>query len=133
MLDTILFDLEKHLQIKPVKGVDEMKAYTLLEIGDEAQVWVKELDKGLFLQSKIAPLFTPKDREAFYIYIMKANFLGQGTGGATIGIDPDEKFLTLSLVIPYEVNYKLFKDRLEDFVNYLAYWRKEFKNHEVPH
>ncbi len=132
MLDSVLRDLEKHLGITPVKGSNEMKGFHLLEISGNFEVWVKELDPGVYFHAKIASTFIPRDREAFYIYLMKANFLGQGTGGAAIAIDPDEKFLTLSLSIAYEVNYKLFRDKLEEFVNYLEYWRKEIKNHEMP-
>ena len=61
---------------------------------------------------------------------MKANFLGQGTGDATIGLDENENFLTLSLVLPYDMNYKMFKDALEDFVNYLDYWKEELIRHK---
>lgn len=58
---------------------------------------------------------------------MHANFLGQGTGGASIGIDQDEKSLTLSLAIPYEVKYETFKEHLEDFLNYVGYWRDQIE------
>ena len=61
---------------------------------------------------------------------MKANFLGQGTGGARIGVDPDDKFLTLSHGFPYEMNYQLFKESIEDFVNYVVYWREEIAKFE---
>ena len=56
---------------------------------------------------------------------MKANLLGQGTGGAAIGIDPSEKFFTLSEVLEFEVNYKTFHEKLEDFLNYIDYWKEE--------
>ena len=62
---------------------------------------------------------------------MKANFLGQGTGGATIGLKEDESFLTLSLSLPYEMNYRAFKDAVEEFVNYLEYWKSEAARHET--
>jgi hypothetical protein len=35
--------------------------------------------------------------------------------------------LTLSHVIPYDMNYKSFKELIEDFANYLDYWRGELK------
>jgi len=57
--------------------------------------------------------------------LMKANLLGQGTGEQAIGLDHEEKSLTLSCIIPYDINYKEFKEKIEDFVNYLDYWRLE--------
>ena len=44
-------------------------------------------------------------------------------------LDPDEKYLTLSYPIHYEVNYRIFYDKLEDFVNYLSFWRYEIQNY----
>ena len=58
---------------------------------------------------------------------MRANFLGQGTGGARIGLDPNEKFLTLSCGFPYEMKYQDFKEKIEDFANYLLCWRAEIE------
>jgi len=61
---------------------------------------------------------------------MKANFLGQGTGGAVIGLDAEEKFLTLSLALPYDMNYRSFKGAVEDFANYVDYWREDLIRHQ---
>lgn len=74
------------------------------------------------MHAQICPCPNRK-REEIFIYVMRANLLGQGTGGSRIGIDPGEKFLTLALGLPYEMNYKIFKETFEDFVNYLIYWR----------
>lgn len=69
-------------------------------------------------------------REDLFIYLMRANLLGQGTGGSRIGLDANEKVLTLSLGLPYEMNYKIFKERFEDFVNFILYWREEIAKFE---
>jgi len=99
------------------------------------EVWINEDVKITFFdkeEKKIyfwSSLFTlPKEnREDLFIYLMKANFLGQGTGGATIGATADDKFLTLSYIMPYEINYQEFRDKVEDFVNYLVYLREEIE------
>ncbi len=62
--------------------------------------------------------------------LMKANFLGQGTGGGALGLKEDESSLTLSLSLPYEMNYKVFKDSLEEFANFIDYWKKELARHD---
>ena len=69
-----------------------------------------------------------KKREELFIYLMRANLLGRGTGGARIALDSDEKTLTLLLGLPYEMNYQLFRETFEDFVNHLIFWRNEVKN-----
>jgi hypothetical protein len=51
--------------------------------------------------------------------------MGQGTGGGAIGIDPTEKFFTFSQSLPFEMNYQVFKESLEDFLNYITYWQEE--------
>ena len=70
-----------------------------------------------------------RNREDFFLLLMRANFLGQGTNGHVIGMDKEEKFLTLSSKIPYDVNVKGFKEYIEDFVNFVDYWRGELTGH----
>ena len=93
-------------------------------IGPDYSLDLHDLAPGMSLNAKIAPV-PDKKREEFFLYLMRANFLGQGTGGSRIGMDADEKFLTLSLGFSYEMDYQTFRDTVEDFVNYVAYWREE--------
>lgn len=95
-----------------------------LTINSTLSIDLHDLDPGFSLHAKIAPV-TVKKREEFYSYLMRANFLGQGTGGARIGMDADENFLTLSHGFAYEMDYQTFKESVEDFVNYVLYWREE--------
>lgn len=83
-----------------------------------------KLDPGVHFSAMIAPPPT-KEMEEFLLKMMKANFLGQGTGGGVLGMNEDESFLTLSLSLPYEMNYRAFRDAIEEFVNYLEYWKTE--------
>ena len=89
-----------------------------------------KLDPGAHFSALVAPLPT-NEREEFLLKLMKANFLGQGTGGAVLGLKEDESFLTLSLSMPYEMNYRAFKDAVEEFVNFLEYWKTETARHEA--
>lgn len=96
---------------------------------DDIQVDLKDLDPGFAMQANVCEC-PQKKREDLYIYLMRANLLGQGTGGARIGMDEKEKSLTLSLGLPYEMNYMAFRESLEDFVNYLIFWREEMVKFE---
>ena len=127
MLNFILKELENHLGLVAIPGKGKREKFHLLEISKEEQVWVTDLDPGIYMTSDIAP-FVEYPSEDLFIFLAKANYLGQGTGGAVIALDPDETVLTLSLLISYEINYKTFRDKLEEFFNYLSYWREELKN-----
>lgn len=103
--------------------IDPEKGATL-SISSDLSLTIHTLSPGLSFHSRIAPISIQK-RDELYIYLMRANFLGQGTGGARIGMDADEKFLTLSHGFAYDMDYQTFKESVEDFVNYVAYWREE--------
>ncbi len=96
---------------------------------DSIQLTFQELDAGFFLSSPIE-VCPAKKLEDLFSYVMNANFIGQGTGGSTISLDDEEKFLTLSISLPYDMDYKAFQEILEDFINYLEYWREEIKKHQ---
>ena len=131
MLEKYLEQLCGELAIVPVPKLNEHQLYPF-RLSDQVQLTIKDLDPGMAMQAKICPCPNVK-KEDLFIYLMRANLLGQGTGGARIGMVPDEKFLTLSLGLPYEMNYQTFKESVEDFVNYLVYWKEEvtkFENEE---
>lgn len=107
----------------PIKDKD--KSYTI-KINEELEIKIWDLQPGFYFHSII--IECPKEnKEDLFTYLMKANLLGQGTGRSRIGLDKEEKFLTLSHHIAYEIIYTEFKERLEDFANYILYWRKEIE------
>ena len=128
MLKNLLEQLCQDLGMETVPPVDEQKFHQM-KIGT-FNIAMKDLDPGVYFSSNIGPL-PKKKTEDFLMLLMKANFLGQGTGGATLGLKEDESFLTLSLSLPYEMNYKAFKDSLEEFANFVEFWKKESVRHEL--
>lgn len=128
MLPKLIEQLYQDLELGTVPTLDEQRFYPV-KIGPIA-LGVKGLEPGYYFFSNIGPLPTKK-REEFLTHAMKANFLGQGTGGASLGLQEDESSLTLSLSLPYEMNYNSFKDSLEEFVNFVDYWKKELVKHEI--
>jgi hypothetical protein len=122
MLEEMLNLLADQYRISHPTRKDESFPF-ILKVGDR-EISIKELDRGLrfFARFKAIP---DKKQEALFTFLMKANFLGQGTGGAAIGIDKEEKHLTLSLALPYEVNYEIVREKLEDYINFMDYWADE--------
>jgi hypothetical protein len=97
-------------------------------LGNEV-VLMQDLDPGVSFQAKICEA-PEKKREELFMFLQRANLLGQGTGGARIGVTQDGNFLTLSLGLPYELNDQIFKEKLEIFINYLIYWRDAIRKFE---
>lgn len=111
-------------------GIKDERQFFQLPLNSTLSIEIKELDRGALLFSKISSC--PKEkRETLFALLMKANFLGQGTLGATIGLDPEENFLTLSWAIPYDMDYREFKEAVEDFANIVDYWRDEMHKHQT--
>lgn len=101
---------------------------SFLPISDELSIQVKELSPGYALFAPIAPC--PEVRkETLFILLMKGNLFAQGTMGAAIGLLPQERLLTLSRSMPYDMNYRDFKEAVEDFANVVDYWKGEIKTH----
>ena len=120
LIETLVDELKlNEIPQKDKKGCFELKIHAFTPIS------IKELEPGVFFSAKIMELPKEGNKEALYIYLMKANLLGQGTGGGAIGIDASEKYLTLSQTLPFEVNYEVFHDTLEDFLNFIDYWKEE--------
>ena len=128
MLNNLLPQLSQELNLGPIALPDEQKIHRVT-IGS-LSIALKDLNPGFYFSSDLGPL-PQKKKEDFLMRVMKANFLGQGTGGGALGLKEDESCLTLSLSLPYEMNYKVFKDSLEEFVNFADYWKKEIARHEA--
>ncbi len=121
MLEKYLGQLIADFRLDPLTPTGERGLFSLRL--NNIEISLKYLDPGVYFYSKITQLLPQYKKEDVLTLLMKANFLGQGTGGGTIGVTEDESSLTLSLGLPYDMNYKEFKEALEDFVNFLDYWK----------
>ncbi|CCB89869.1 type III secretion system chaperone [Simkania negevensis] len=122
--ERLLEILAENLHLEAIPQKDKDGIYRL-KLPPNFQVGVLELNPGVFFSSLILPIPKEGSKESLFIYLMKANLMGQGTGGGAIGIDPTEKFFTFSQSLPFEMNYQVFKESLEDFLNYITYWQEE--------
>ena len=125
MLEQHITRLTEELHLPPPQNKDANGYFPML-FADKVKIALRDLSPGFIIRGNIA-LLPKQDKEKILIYVMQANFLGQGTGKQVIGLDEEEKFLTLSLTIPYEVSYKKFKELVEEFVNYLFYWQGDIQ------
>jgi len=128
VIEQYLKQLYEELELGDPPPKEETGRYTLA-FPEQLKVSITKLDPGYLFFSNLGAC--PKERrEELFMCLMKANFLGQGTGGGVIGLDKEEKNLTLSLNLPYELKYKEFKEAVEDFANFVDYWKGELISHQ---
>lgn len=121
--------LEKLCAELSIETVPKLNEGNIFRFAPDIDVALTDLNPGVSMQSVIAACPASR-REDLFIYLMKANLLGQGTGNARIGLDRNDKNLTLSLGLPYEINYQVFKEAFEEFVNHVIYWRNAIAKFE---
>lgn len=129
MLKSVLEDFCQSLSIKmPLENAAD-SSYTLV-LNQEMSFVFKNVSPGFCIEAKVgdAPEGTHED---FYIHLMKANYLGQGTGGCTLALTPDTKFVMLVLNLKQDVNAEELKNHLELFANYLDYWRHQLNKYKT--
>lgn len=126
MLETLLGQLGRELEMQDLITSSENHHY-YLPFDNNINVEAIELDKSYMLKGIIGER-PQENTEAFFLKVMEANLFGIGTRGAVIGLTEDEKVLTLSVELEYNHSYKNFKEKLEDFVSVLDFWRKEALN-----
>ena len=122
MIENHLTHLFEDLKLGQAPAFDQVGTLTLHLA--PFSILMTKTDDGAHISAPIAPL-PLKDKDRLLLTVMEANFLGQGTGGSVIGLKEDESFLTLASTLPYEIDYASFKEAIEDFVNYLEYWKTQ--------
>lgn len=125
MLENQITQLAEELHL-PSPETEDGEGFFHISLSETITIAIKSLNPGLFLAADVGFLPT-RNKEDNLMYFMKANFLFQGTGGQVLGVNSEEKSLTLSQKIVQEVNYLRFKEIIEDFANYLGYWQKELE------
>jgi hypothetical protein len=104
--------------------IKDKKGFFIFRLNEEIEIKIQDLHPGVELYSEVGEC-PPRGREDLFMYFMGANLLGQGTGGARLGMTQNEKILTLSVSLPYEIKYDHLKEVLESFANHLISWRNE--------
>lgn len=128
MLEDYLPPLIEELELEETPPISKERALELF-LNPETKIAIQELDPGFFFRCDIDEI-PQKRREDLYMLLMEANYLGQGTGRGTLSIEEEEKALFLSLMLPQDMEYNHFRDNLEDFINYVYYWRDELGRHK---
>lgn len=124
MLDQYMEKLSRDMELEGPLKAQIPNVYTIpLEEGFKVTIAETSADH-LTLSSTIGTCPT-MGKEAFFTQLLLANLLGQGTRGAVLGMDIEANEVTVTQNIDYHVEYKDFRDIVEDFVNIADFWRQE--------
>lgn len=124
MLETFIPQLVKDLQLGNASLATGVPGIYALPIDRGVAINITEVPNGVMLTCNFA-LYPIAQQETFATTALLGNLFGQGTRGAVLGLTPDGKTLTLTQVIEYHIEYRNFKEILEDFINMVDFWRDE--------
>jgi hypothetical protein len=126
MLEKYMEQFQKELELdKPLIRPNPGSYYIPLE--DSLSLTITSMAGGFHLYSELVEL--PKENEeVFYTKALNANLFGQGTRGSILGLNDRGNMLTISQVVDYNIEYKDFKDLVDDFINTIDFWRVEVQN-----
>lgn len=123
MLDTFMRRFSKEVEADPPMEPSLPGVYEYL-IEEDLAIIIKLNPQGITFSSVLGPY--PKNREdEFFAAMMTGNLFGKETFGATLGLEADGQRVVLSRVIESRIDYREFKEILEDFYHIVGFWRKE--------
>jgi hypothetical protein len=125
-LDEFMKQLSKEMELEEPLNA-EMTGVYVLPLEEGPSLVITRTERGLSFTSTVADCPTIK-RAEFLQIMMESNLFGQGTGNAILGLDNKGKQITLSHHIEYDIGYNEFTEILEDFINYVDFWRDEAQN-----
>ena len=96
-----------------------------IPVDEDELLIVKEMAENEFSVFAVVVDMPEGNAEAFVSSAMRANLFGEATGDAVLGMDPEAKHLILSQHLRGIEDYDDFVYHLEDFTNWLEYWRGE--------
>lgn len=127
MLDRYIQQLTKEMEIEGSLATDVPGVFAI-PIDENVSAIVTSIPRGFTIRCAVIAI-KPESEELFFTHALQANLFGQGTDGATLGLDSDAKKLILSREIDYNIEYKEFRDIIEDFLNSVDFWLDEAQSY----
>lgn len=124
MLDTFMRRFSKEIEADPPMEPSLPGVYEYLLEQDLAIIIKVNQPQGILFSSILGPY--PKNKEeAFFTDMMAGNLFGKETFGATLGLDADGQRMVLSRLVESRIDYREFKEILEDFYHIVVFWRRK--------
>lgn len=129
MVKDLIHKLLKDLELSKNEILEEEGRYTV-SIDQQIAITFNHIEpEGIWMSANIGQC-PQRRKEELFTKLMIGNLFGQGTGGAAIAIDGEEKKLLLNLTIFNLPNYPEFYAQVENFLNNVEFWKNELKHHE---
>lgn len=127
MLDKFIQKLVEDLELPSSLATEVPGSYSF-PLDEGLSILISEIPNGFCLKCSVAP-FPKVKEEIFATQAMLGNLFGQGTRGAVLGLSTDGNMLTLTEAVGYSIDYKEFREILEDFINAVDFWHEEALSH----
>lgn len=122
MLDKYIKQFEQDLELPPLTG--PKPGVYRIDLNEGIRIVISTIPDGFLIFSELTEL--PKEKkENIYYQTLTSNLFGQGTKGALLGLNDQGNMLTISRTVDYNVEYKDFKEIVEDFINAIDYWNEQ--------
>lgn len=129
LLVSFIKQLANDLELEEPLEADGHGFYTIA-FSKSIHVSIRALETGFYFVAVLGEC-PARNCEEFFIFAMQSNLFGIGTGGGVIGLNDEGKLLTLTLISPYQMSYRQFKEHVEDFVNWVDLWQKKVHDAQI--
>ena len=120
-LDEMMKLLGKAYELeRPVPKLEE-SVYALPIDEEGRRVRISEANDSFSFHAAVAPV-PVNECETYFQHLLLADLFNQGTQGCVLGLDLEEKFITISFDCSDSVDYKEFKVLLEEFIGMVDLW-----------
>src|SRR5438128_443988 len=103
--------------------IEDQPGVYKIPLEEDLEITITSLDKGFQFFSVLCSC-PPNNREKFFTQTLLGNLFGQGTHGAVLGLNQDASKVTLTRTADFDMDYRTFKNILEDFINSADAWRE---------
>jgi hypothetical protein len=127
MIEEFIPKLQQELELQGPLNREGAGAFALQL--DATTITISDVPPGFLLAATLGEL-SLELVELFYVKLLRGNFMRQASYGAVLGLDETGTKIMLQLYVPRKVNFREFKERLEDFINVIDFWNAEIALHK---
>ncbi|WP_213358173.1 type III secretion system chaperone [Chlamydiifrater phoenicopteri] len=122
MLEKLVKSLAQYLGVSSETELDAEGAF-VFPVGEKTRVRAyQNADNNIVLMVSFGTLAASADQAKAHLEMMVGNLFGRETGGAALGLDPEENVVFVKK-FPGDISYEDFVRGVESFVNYSESWR----------
>lgn len=127
MLERYIQALCKELELEGSLATQVPGVYNL-PLDEDISILMTDKAPGMNIHCNLCSV-PQSQSEEFFGRLMLGNLFGQGTKGAVLALNDEGNKVILHQDIMHHIEYKEFRDILEDFINSVDYWRTEAKSY----